>query len=440
MPNRLLVIECSEAFSDLWPELADRIGAELERTTTVAEAPAARPDASILACGGEEGRAIERIHEVHRTGLDAPLVAGASTDHRVAVQLMRAGAADYFALPPDVARLERELTAALSRAPEGDAPATRGVYDFSAIIGEHASLRSAIERAGKVIPGGKATVLLVGETGTGKELFARALHDNGPRMGQPFVAVNCSAIPGTLLESELFGHEKGAFTDARAAKPGLFELADGGTIFLDEVSSMPIELQAKLLRFLETRELRRVGGVGAKSVDVRIIAAANDDLTAQARGGAFREDLYYRLAVIPIELPPLRARGDDVVRLARHFVAELAASYGTEPPSLSRAAIEAIRRHAWPGNVRELRNAIERGLLLAGEDAIRPEHLSLDATRRTAMGSDGPLPFPATLETLERAAARATLDLYDGNKSRAARELGITRSRLYRILERSEEP
>ncbi len=446
MANRLIVVECSEAFSQLWEKLAARVDADLLCVAEPAEAAGLGSLATLLACGGVETHAIDRLHDAHRAGLSAPLVVGASTDHRLAVQVMQAGAAGYFALPADIERLEAEVERRAGGIAEGEPPPPSESFDFSAIVGEHPSLRAAIDRATRLIPGGRTTVLILGDTGTGKELFARALHDNGPRARQPFVAVNCSAIPGTLLESELFGHEKGSFTDARTAKPGLFELADGGTIFLDEVSAMPHELQAKLLRFLETREIRRLGGLKSSTVDVRIIAAANEDLRALVRDGAFREDLYFRLAVVPIRLPPLRERGEDALLLARHFLARLARTYGVPAPELSRDALRTIERHPWPGNVRELKNAIERGLLLAGGEPIGPEHLALDealpgpAEVEAAAGRSGgaALPFPATLEALERAAALAMVERFGGNKSRAARELGITRSRLYRILRRAE--
>jgi len=213
---------------------------------------------------------------------------------------------------------------------------------------------------------------------------------------------------------------------------------------LDEVATLPLELQAKLLRALETREVRRVGGLRDVPVDVRILAAANVDLGARVAEGEFREDLYFRLVVVPILLPPLRERGDDVMLLARHFLARLADDYGMEPPAFAPAAVTALRRHAWPGNVRELRNAVERALLLAGGGAIAPEHLALGdvagslgprGRRAAAAAGDAPIPFPATLDEIERAAARAAVERCDGNKSEAARLLGTTRTRLYRLLE-----
>jgi DNA-binding NtrC family response regulator len=445
---QLTIIECSDSFSELWPQLAERLGATLERVKEPMQATRARDALVILACAGVETESIEHLHRVHRAGIDAPIVVGAEQDHRLAVQLMRRGASAYYALPADLDRLERELEERISplRAaiPDGPSVAT-ATFDFSAIVGEHATIRAALDMAARVIPGGRATVLILGDTGTGKELIAQAIHYNGPRGKQPFVTVNCSAIPQALLESELFGHEKGAFTDARASKPGLFEVADGGTVFLDEISAMPVELQGKLLRFLETREVRRLGGLRTTEVDVRILAAANVDLHELISAGGFREDLYYRLAVIPIELPPLRDRGSDVLLLARHFLSQISAGYEMEEPELTRAALTAVEEHPWPGNVRELRNAIERALLLADGGAIRPEHLALGpaATRAPTSGRDGDieplLPFPATLDQLERAAAAAMVEHFRGNKSEAARRLGITRSRLYRILRRGDD-
>jgi len=439
----IVVIGTAEAFTDAWAPLAARLGLQLVRSESPAPVRERRTIAVLLSCGGEEELAIDLLHDAHRAGIDGPLVIGAVEDHRLAVELMRRGAGGYYALPGDIERLEQDLARrveSLEPLAGGEAleEYQRRSYDFDAILGEDVSLRSALERASMVIPGGRATVMITGETGTGKELVAQAIHYNGPRSGQPFVAVNCSAIPANLLESELFGHEKGAFTDARAAKPGLFEVADGGTLFLDEVTTLPLELQSKLLRVLETLEVRRVGGVRDKKVDIRILAAANVDLGIEVREGRFREDLYYRLAVVTIRLPPLRERGDDPVLLARHFLTTLGKEYGLERVDLLPEGVAAIRRHPWPGNVRELRNAIERALLLGGGQDIGPEVLALhespSAVAAPTGDAAGPLPFPATLEEIERAAARAAVERCEGNKSEAARLLGTTRTRLYRLL------
>ncbi len=447
----LIVIRLSESFGDVWQMLARRF--ELELVEFVEPTPPSGDScvAVIIACGGAEEQAIECLQRGHRAGIDSPLVVGAEADHRLAVELMRRGASGYYALPDDIGRLETELRQRVerlgTRSAGDDLQALESQsFDFSRILGEDATLRKTLDRVARIIPEGQATVLITGETGTGKELIAQAVHYNGPRSAQPFVAVNCSAVPATLLESEFFGHEQGAFTDARAAKPGLFEVADKGTIFLDEIGTLPFELQSKLLRVLESGEVRRVGGVRVKTVDVRVIAAANVALTQLVQDGRFREDLYYRLAVIPVHLPPLRERGDDVILLARHFLATLAEGYGRECPVLSGAAQAALVGHSWPGNVRELRNAVERGLLLCAGGEIGPEHLALSEghpAQSESAGSDrageSALPFPASLRTIEVAAAHAAVEECGGNKSQAAKLLGIARARLYRLLEETTE-
>jgi transcriptional regulator with PAS, ATPase and Fis domain len=281
-----------------------------------------------------------------------------------------------------------------------------------------------------VIPHGSATVLVTGETGTGKELLARAIHYNGPRRSQPFVEINCSAIPATLLEAELFGFEAGAFTDARAAKPGLFEAAHGGTLFLDEIGDLPVDLQAKLLKVLDGMEIRRLGSVRPVRVDVRVIAATHADLASAVRQGRFREDLFYRLHVVPIHLPALRDRGEDVLLLAMHFLAEFCAAYGVTRPVLNGDARGVLLRHTWPGNVRELRNSIERAVLL-GSGNIEPSDL-LD---NSGLQVPSAIPFPATMDQIEQMAARVMVERLGGNKSAAAEALGISRSRLYRLLD-----
>jgi transcriptional regulator with PAS, ATPase and Fis domain len=281
------------------------------------------------------------------------------------------------------------------------------------------------------------TVLIGGETGTGKELLARAIHYGGPRAPHPFVEINCAAIPATLLESELFGHERGAFTGAVAAKPGLFEMAHGGTLFLDEIGALPLELQPKLLRALESRIIRRVGGQQGRQMDVRVIGATHLDLAAAAARGEFREDLFYRLNVVALTLPPLRERDGDVELLAETFLARIAAGYGLPVPPLSPDLRAALRAYAWPGNIRELRNAVERALVLSPRGTLRAEELIPRPAGRSAgrAGAGSQLPFPATIDVLVRAAAQAMLELAGDNKSEAARRLGISRPRLQRLLD-----
>ena len=427
----------------LWPELATASGATLQPHAPTADglaAWAAQTDAiHLLAAGGMEADAIAAMERVAAPAHTA--VVGSTSDHRLAVSAMRSGAQEYFSLPGDLEALRSWVSDAARRINEqrdGSAFASReGMkYAFDGILGDSPALRAALTRASRVIPHGNVTVLLQGETGTGKELFARAIHYNGPRAKQPFVDVNCTAIPDNLLESELFGHEAGAFTDARTAKPGLFELADGGTLFLDEIGHLPLALQGKLLRVLEERTLRRVGGTRNIPFDVRVIAATHVELKAAVQRGEFREDLWYRLNVMPIELPPLRERADDVVGLAQAFVTKFAHEYGMMPaPTISAGAARALTERAWPGNVRELRNVIERALLLSDGVRLEATDLAGDGATVAAGSSGGELPWPASLSMLARGAASAMMQRCGGNKSEAARRLGISRPRLQRLLD-----
>src|SRR5207247_9468447 len=225
----------------------------------------------------------------------------------------------------------------------------------AAIVGERETLKVALARAARLLPHRNASVLIVGETGTGKELLGRALHAGGPRRDAPFVAINCSALPEHLIESELFGHERGSFTDAHAAKPGLFEVANTGTLFFDEIGDLPLALQAKLLRALEDKEIRRVGGTKSRTVDVRIVAATNDQLSDRVQEGSFREDLFFRLSTVMLDLPPLRERGDDLFLIAQALLAQLAREHGLAAPPLSAALHPRLRAHPWPGNIRALK-------------------------------------------------------------------------------------
>jgi len=278
-------------------------------------------------------------------------------------------------------------------------------------------------------------VMITGESGTGKELGARALHEYGKRRNGPFVAINMAAIPRELIESELFGHEKGAFTDAHAAKPGLFEVADGGTLFLDELDTLPVDLQAKLLRVLEDHEIRRVGGTKSRRVDVRVLAASNTNLEAAVQRGTLRQDLYFRLGVVTLELPPLRDRGGDVAIIAARLLVSLATHHRLPVPPLSAEARRALVNRPWPGNVRELKNVLERALLLSPPGKLDLAELVPAPAAQAA--ANGALPFPAALDTITTAAARAMLDLCSGSVSEAARRLSVSRRRLRRLAQTS---
>lgn len=314
--------------------------------------------------------------------------------------------------------------------------ASQRAYGFQNIVGDSAPLREALTLAERVAATRRTTVLLIGETGTGKELFARGIHYAGASASEPFVAINCAAIPENLLESELFGHERGAFTGAQTRKKGLLELAGSGTLFLDEVHHLPRQLQPKLLRALESRQVRRLGGLEEFSIECRIVAASSPLLEQVVSSGEFREDLYYRLNVFAITLPPLRERLDDVERIARHFLTEETREY-QQPKQFTDDAVAALLVHRWPGNVRELKNVVERAAILSADGTqVRAEHLMIQrrTTRSVAVeDSIGDIRIPREgklLEAIEREAVTITLKLTGGNQAAAARILGISRPTL----------
>ena len=306
-------------------------------------------------------------------------------------------------------------------------------FGFDAIIGESAVMREVKALLARVAASPASTVLLTGETGTGKDLAAKAVHYNSARSSRAFVNITCSALPEQLLESELFGHERGAFTDARQQKRGLFETADGGTVFLDEIGEMTPSLQAKLLRFLEERTFKRVGGLADLRVDVRVIAATNRDLEQEVTTGKFREDLFYRLQVMPITLPPLRERRGDVPLLANWYIDRFNREFRKRVRGLSPAASQVLQDYGWPGNVRELRNAIERAMLLIDRDRLEPEHFTT-LTRSVAAAQFRLPPEGVNLEDVERQLLLQALERSGGNQTQAAHLLGINRDQVrYRI-------
>ncbi|HSB73323.1 MAG TPA: sigma 54-interacting transcriptional regulator [Candidatus Methylomirabilis sp.] len=312
-------------------------------------------------------------------------------------------------------------------------------YGFDRIIGRSPALRDALTRGAKVAPT-ETTVLITGESGTGKELVARAIHHASLRADGPFIAINCAALPDTLLESELFGHERGAFTGADRQKPGRFELAAAGTLFLDEIGELSPTVQAKLLRVLQEKEFQRVGGTTTLKADVRLIAASNRDLAREVEAGRFREDLYYRLNVFSVPLPPLRERGEDVLLLADHFVRMLSARMAKGECGLSRDAREALLSHTWPGNIRELQNAVERALIVSDGGLLTAAQLGIVPRRERPQASEGhpadPVIGSSTLPEWERRMIIDVLQKAKGNKSKAANLLGLTRSQLYTRLKR----
>ena len=438
LPRRLAdlrVLALTDSFHSEWANLASAHGLTLVHVAEAGSLEPRREAVTVVSAAGDEALLESALRQMPRNVRFVAAV-GAVPDHRLAAALVRAGADEYFALPQDLPHLTswlRESSARLRADADASAFAEseRAKLHFDGILGDSPALRSALDRAARVIPRPTVTVLITGETGTGKELLARAIHYNGPRRDAPFVDVNCAAIPELLLESELFGHEKGAFTGAVGSKPGLMQLADGGTLFLDEIGHLALPLQGKILRALEERVIRRVGGTRAIPFDVRLIAATHVDLAGAVRRSEFREDLYYRLNVVPIELPPLRARNGDVVTIARFFLDRFAREYDLAPLTLAPAAVRALRERRWMGNVRELRNVIERAVLLGSGPTLEVDDVVEPAYQEQANGA---LPFPATLTDINRAAVARMLELCGGNKTEAARRLGISRPRLHRLL------
>ncbi|HLA89234.1 MAG TPA: sigma-54 dependent transcriptional regulator [Gemmatimonadaceae bacterium] len=361
-----------------------------------------------------------------------------------AVAAVRAGAFHFLEKPITLAELLLLIEQALeARQLRSDVDRYREGYRWQfadvALVGRSAALRRIAELITRVgAKGSTVNILVRGESGTGKDIVARAIHARGPRRAQPFISVNCTSLPEQLVESELFGHEAGAYTDARETKRGLFEIAHNGTIFLDEIGDMPKSMQSKLLHFLETHAFRRVGGVRNIEVDVHVITATNRNLEDAVAGGAFREDLFYRLNVVPVHIPPLRERPEDIGPLAVHFIELLCRELRQPPRELSREALAALERYPWPGNARELRNVLERLLLLEDADAVHADQLPPEI-RGTAAQAGKMLVLPASgldLEELERELLCQALERADGNKTGAARLLGLTRDTMRYRLEK----
>ncbi len=430
---RLTVVTLSDAFESFWERLGADLEVGIERVGPADfGAPGNETVAVVVAAGGAEQAAASWVG-AHRLPPGMPLlVVGTDPARRAAMQIVMRGATDYFAFPDDLEIFRNAVASAVRGATPDGTPSGGPPDPFAAVVGRSETVKRVLRQAARLLPHRNARILILGETGTGKELLARAIHAGGPRGKAPFVSVNCSAFPEHLIESELFGHERGAFTDAHAAKPGLFEVADGGTLFLDEIGELPLGLQAKLLRALEEREIRRVGGTRGRTVDVRIMAATHEDLATRVRAGTFRGDLLYRLSTITLTLPPLRERGEDVLLIAETLLAQLAGEHGLPVPALTEDVRHRLREHPWPGNVRELKNALERGMLLSPPGELRADEIALEAD--SAGRGDGAIPFPAALCDITTAAARATLAVCDGNRRGAARQLGISPRRLRRLL------
>ena len=375
---------------------------------------------------------IELIQEIERRRIGVEmLMVTAHASIGTAVEAMRLGAFDYLEKPYDVDRLESSITRALQRgALKSDPSAIQPeAGEGVGMIGQSAAMRSLRERIARIAASDE-TVLICGESGVGKELVARSLHAASPRAGGPMVSLNCPALSEQLTESELFGHRRGAFTGAEHDRTGRFEIADGGSLLLDEVTEINLALQSKLLRVLQERSFERVGSSETLEVDVRVMATSNRDLQEEIRQGRFREDLYYRLAVVPLHVPPLRAREGDVLLLAEHFLARSAERQGREPIVLEASATELLESHSWPGNVRELSNVITRACVLAEGDSIpadliRPWLREDQPAEALTPSSAETMPVGMSLAEIERRMILATLERFDGHRAKTAEALGI---------------
>ena len=439
--GRVLVADDEEGVRTFLAESLERDGHEVTQVSDGAAAVRAAREEPFdvvltdLRMPGTDGMTVVRTVRTEQPDVEV-IVITAFGDVVTAVEAMKLGAFDYLEKPLSGPAAVRALVAgALERRVKLAAPPPAEVATSVKLTFGAPAMIPIVEALGRVAKTG-ATVLLQGESGTGKEVAARLIHETSPRAQKPFIAINCAVLTEQLLESELFGHEKGSFTGAHAQRRGRIELADGGTFFLDEVGELKPTLQAKLLRVLEERSFERLGGSASVKVDVRWVAATNRDLRAMAHEGTWREDLYHRLAVFPIRLPPLRERREDIVPLAKSLIARLSAAAGrSPPPHLDDDVVARLRSEPWPGNVRELRNVLERAMILADGPVIRQEHLWIEArsapTDAPAGGSG-----EASLAELERQTILRTLTSVGGNRRLAATKLGIGLRTLYEKLKR----
>ena len=395
------------------------------------------PDAVVcdLVMPGMDGIAFTRkVRETFRT---LPIIiATARGTEGDAERALEAGATDFVNKPIEPRSLMTRITRSMDEVPAREFldSAVRAKFDKHGIIGSHPLVEQVRQFVDNVASVPHVSALLLGESGTGKNLVARAIHAASKASGYRFVEINCAALPGNLLEAELFGYEKGAFTDAKQTKKGLVEVADGGTLFLDEIGSMPVELQAKLLSFLESRTFRRIGATREQSVNLRVIAATNVDLQAEAARGAFREDLYYRLNVASQILPPLRAIRSDIPALAQHFLKRASEYFAKPLATIDAASLERLQRYDWPGNARELRNVIERSMIFSRDSAVQIGELAASAPPPPADGVT--LPRGLTLEEVERLYIESTLKELGGSINAAAAQLGISRKVLWQRRKR----
>jgi DNA-binding NtrC family response regulator len=415
------------------------------------------PAAILLDINLPDGSGLDVLRQIRRSQPEAVAImitANVLIDETIAA--LRGGAYDFIGKPINLEELQVAIrngieASRLRKEVKLFRRERSQQFSFDQIVGESATIREMLALAEKVAESEVSSVLLQGESGTGKDLVAKAIHYHSARADNPFVAINCAALPGTLIESELFGYEKGAFTDAKARKEGLFEQAEGGTLFLDEIGELELSLQAKLLRVLEEGSFRRVGGLKDLPLDVRVIAASNRDLKSEGEAGRFRADLFYRLAVIQIDIPPLRERGDDVRLLAEHYITSFRSRLRRSIKGIAPEALAAFREYKWPGNVRELRNVIERAMILEDDDTITTKYLPRGLAGESRAGSETPvdgarsmnlfrLPVDGvSLDDVALSLVKQALERSGGNQTRAAELLDISRDQLRYRMKKLEE-
>jgi DNA-binding NtrC family response regulator len=435
------VVEDDAATRQAWRELIGSWGFEV---TTAEDGVAAldvvasfRPDLLLLDLRLPRKDGLTVLKELRDRNLAVvTIVVSGEGEIPDAVRAIKLGASDYLCKPVDIAHL-KQLLESLFRDDGLDRLASQGsntADQAEELVGSSAAMGQVRALIHQVAPT-SASVIVLGESGTGKELVARSIHQRSRRSGQPYVAINCAAVPDTLIESELFGHERGAFTGAEQRRPGCFELASGGTLLLDEIGEMKVEVQAKLLRVLEENKFRRLGGTSEIAANVRVIAASNRDLDAARHNGSFREDLYYRLNVFTIKLPPLRERADDLAPLVEYFLRDLAIP-SAKVRGIHPGCIEVLRNYRWPGNVRQLRNVMERALIVTSGPMITVADLPPEITRPARSGPAFEVSLGSSLDDVERELIERTLEFARGNKARAAEILGVSLKTLYNRLER----
>jgi len=442
MPERILVVDDDATIRQTVSEVLERRGLAVVQAENgegaLRAARDGRFDLMLIDLRLPDMDGLEVMRRIREFDGDALMVImTAYPEVRTAISSLKAGAYDYLNKPFDIDDLkglvQRALeTQTLRTEVERLRACAKHATPVEGLVGASPEFRAMLDVTRRIAAASRTPVLIRGESGTGKERIAHAVHAFSSRAQGPWIAVNCSAISEGLLESEMFGHEKGAFTDAKERKRGLMELADGGTLFLDEVGDLSLALQPKLLRALETQSFRRVGGQVEIRVDVRIVAATNRDLTAMIRKGQFREDLYYRLNVAGIDVPPLKARKSDILPLAQYFIDQAAVTMGMPPASLADEAADLLEAYDWPGNVRELRNVMERALILSDGRAILPLHLPKELLARgnfepTAAAAEAADPRIFSLDEVERRHILKVLRACKGNKTLAAKQLGISR-------------